>query len=422
MTDAGGLTRTEPLTIAVTNQNEAPTDITVAGGTVQENAAAGTVVAKLGAADPDAGDSFSYALAADPSGKFELVGDEIRLKAGATLDYETASSHQLTVAVTDAGGLTRTEPLTIAVTNQNEAPTDITVAGGTVQENAAAGTVVAKLGAADPDAGDSFSYALAADPSGKFELVGDEIRLKAGATPRLRDGQLASAHRGRDRRGRPDPHRAADHRRHQSERGPHRHHGRRRHGAGERGGRHGGGQAGGRRPGRGRQLHLCAGRRSLGQVRAGRRRDPAQGRRHARLRDGQLAPAHRGRDRRGRPDPHRAADHRRHQSERGPDRHHGRRRHGAGECAGRHGGGQAGGRRPGRGRQLHLCAAADPSGKFELVGDEIRLKAGATPRLRDGQLASAHRDRDRRRRPDPHRAADHRRHQSIRNNCRYVRK
>ncbi len=222
--------------IAVTessSQTKPSVGVSVAGGTVQENAPAGTVVAKLGAADPDAGDSFSYALAADPSGKFELVGDEIRLKAGATLDYETASSHQLTVAVTDAGGLTRTEPLTIAVTNQNEAPTDITVAGGTVQENAPAGTLVAKLGAADPDAGDSFTYALAADPSGKFELVGDEIRLKAGATPRLRDGQLASAHRGRDRRGRPDPHRAADHRRHQSERGPHRHHGRRRHGAGE---------------------------------------------------------------------------------------------------------------------------------------------------------------------------------------------
>ena len=69
--------------------------MSVAGGTVQENAAAGTVVATLGATDPDAGDSFTYTLASDPSGKFEIVGDEIRLKAGATLDYETASSHEL---------------------------------------------------------------------------------------------------------------------------------------------------------------------------------------------------------------------------------------------------------------------------------------------------------------------------------------
>ena len=131
------------------NANEAPTDLTVTGGTVQENAAAGTVVATLGATDADAGSSFTYTLAADPSGKFEVVGDEIRVKAGASLDYESATSHQLSVTVTDAGGLSHTETLNIGVTNQNEAPTDLTVTGGTVQENAAAGTVVATLGATD---------------------------------------------------------------------------------------------------------------------------------------------------------------------------------------------------------------------------------------------------------------------------------
>ena len=176
VTDAGGLTRTETVNIAVTNQNEAPTDITVAGGSVQENAAAGTVVATLGATDPDAGSTFTYSLTSDPSGKFEIVGNEIRLKTGATLDYETATSHNVNVTVTDAGGLTRTETVNIAVTNQNEAPTDITVAGGSVQENAAAGTVVATLGATDPDAGSTFTYYTDSDPSGKFEIVGNEIR------------------------------------------------------------------------------------------------------------------------------------------------------------------------------------------------------------------------------------------------------
>ena len=158
---------------------------------MQENAAAGTVVATLGATDPDAGSTFTYTLSSDPSGKFEVVGNEIRLKAGATLDYETATSHNVNVTVTDAGGLTRTETVTIAVTNQNEAPTDITVAGGSVQENAAAGTVVATLGATDPDAGSTFTYTLSSDPSGKFEVVGNEIRLKAGATL---DYETATSH------------------------------------------------------------------------------------------------------------------------------------------------------------------------------------------------------------------------------------
>src|SRR4029079_17168084 len=117
-TDAGGLSHTETLTIGVSNVNEAPTDLTMSGGTVQENAAAGTVVATLGATDPDAGSSFTYALTSDPSGKFEVVGDEIRLKAGASLDHEAASSHQLQVTVTAAGGLSHTETLSIGVTNQ----------------------------------------------------------------------------------------------------------------------------------------------------------------------------------------------------------------------------------------------------------------------------------------------------------------
>ena len=179
-----------PSTVAH-DQNEAPADITVAGGSVQENAAAGTVVATLGATDPDAGDTFTYALTSDASGLFEIVGNEVRVKAGASLDFEAATSHEVKVTVTDAGGLSRSETLTIAVNNQNEAPADITVAGGSVQENAAAGTVVATLGATDPDAGDTFTYALTSDASGLFEIVGNEVRVKAGASL---DFEAATSH------------------------------------------------------------------------------------------------------------------------------------------------------------------------------------------------------------------------------------
>ena len=173
VTDAGGLSHTETVNIAVTNQNEAPTDITVTGGTVARTRpqarSSPRSVPPTRMPAPD-----SPIRCHDPSGKFEVVGNEIRVKAGASLDYESATSHQVNVTVTDAGGLSHTETLNIGVTNQNEAPTDITVTGGTVQENAPAGTVVATLGATDADAGSSFTYTLADDPSGKFEVVGDE--------------------------------------------------------------------------------------------------------------------------------------------------------------------------------------------------------------------------------------------------------
>ena len=40
------------------------------------------------------------------------------LRPGASVDYEAATSHQLSVTVTDAGGLSRTEVVGVAVTNQ----------------------------------------------------------------------------------------------------------------------------------------------------------------------------------------------------------------------------------------------------------------------------------------------------------------
>ena len=83
-----------------------------------ENAAAGTVVATLSAVDADSS-SFTYVLSEDPSGLFEIVGDEIRVKAGADIDYESATSHEVTVTVNDASGLSYTEAVVIQVTNQS---------------------------------------------------------------------------------------------------------------------------------------------------------------------------------------------------------------------------------------------------------------------------------------------------------------
>jgi signal transduction histidine kinase len=180
VTDAHGLHHTETVTIAVTDQNEAPTHITMAGGSVQENAAAGTVVATLGAVDPDAGDSFTYSLA-QPSALFDVVGNQLVVRPGANIDFETASYQPVQITVTDAHGLSHTETVTIAVANQNEAPTALVVSGAMVQENAAAGTVVATLGAADPDAGDTFTYTLA-QPSALFDVVGNHLVVKPGAS------------------------------------------------------------------------------------------------------------------------------------------------------------------------------------------------------------------------------------------------
>jgi Ca2+-binding RTX toxin-like protein len=150
--------------------NSAPTAISITGGTVAENVSPGTVAATLSAADPNAGDSFTYRIvdgAGNPvsDSKFEIVGDEIRIKGGAVLDYETATSHDLHIEVTDADGLTYTQMVTINVTDVDEfdvtTPTDSDAAANRVAENAANGTAVGITAlAVDADATDSVTYSL----------------------------------------------------------------------------------------------------------------------------------------------------------------------------------------------------------------------------------------------------------------------
>src|SRR5262245_40867705 len=96
------------------------TDILVTGGIIKEKAHVGKLVATLAAVDPDAGDTFTFTLAEDQSGFFEIVGNEIRVKAGANLDFESADSHVVTVQVTDSASNTFSKPATIQVLDVNE--------------------------------------------------------------------------------------------------------------------------------------------------------------------------------------------------------------------------------------------------------------------------------------------------------------
>jgi hypothetical protein len=109
--------------------NAAPTDITLSSDSVNEKVArggnigapfnpAGTMVAALAAVDADNNETAGYAIISDPSGLFEIGGvngDEIRVKAGVTVDYESATTHNVEVEVTDKVGNTFKKTITINV-------------------------------------------------------------------------------------------------------------------------------------------------------------------------------------------------------------------------------------------------------------------------------------------------------------------
>ncbi len=164
-------------TVERTPVNEAPTDIEVSNTAIAENQP-GAVVATLATLDPDADDSANYAIADDPSGLFVIVGNELRLRDGVALDHETQDAYEISIQVEDSAGNVYTETVTIDVTDVNEGPSDLQLAGDTINENDA-GAVVGTLSAVDPDAGDSLTYTISDD---RFEIVGNELRVREGVS------------------------------------------------------------------------------------------------------------------------------------------------------------------------------------------------------------------------------------------------
>ena len=143
--------------------------------TVEEDHAAGTALGPaLTATDPDDDPlTYSFAGASEP---FELDGSEIGLKPGAGLDHETATSHMLTVQVTD-GKDAAGDPdpavdddvvVTITVTDVDEAPS---FGGATVPDQA-------------------YTVGVAISPLTLPAATGGDTAAKHSLSPALVDGLL----------------------------------------------------------------------------------------------------------------------------------------------------------------------------------------------------------------------------------------
>ncbi|MBB3143614.1 hypothetical protein FHR96_004540, partial [Halomonas organivorans] len=134
------------------------------GGSVAENAANGTAVGITATASDPGGGNVSYALTDDAGGRFQIdaITGVVSVADGTLLDFESATSHAITVqASDDDGGDSATASFTIDVGDVNEAPAITSNGGGasaatSVAENQTAVTTVA---AGDPD-GDTLTYSL----------------------------------------------------------------------------------------------------------------------------------------------------------------------------------------------------------------------------------------------------------------------
>ena len=166
---------------------------------VAENAATGTPVGTVSATDPDVGETLTYSLTDSAGGRFAInsltgtLTGALTVANGSLLDFETATSHTITVRVTDNGGLTFDKSFTITVTNVNEAPTALVLSGSSVTENAATGTPVGTVSATDPDVGETLTYSLTDSAGGRFAINSLTGALTV-ANGSLLDFEVATSH------------------------------------------------------------------------------------------------------------------------------------------------------------------------------------------------------------------------------------
>ena len=178
--DGPNMSGGESVEINVTDINESVvgpvTDSNAAANTVAEDAIVGTTVGITAlATDADGTDTVTYSLSDDAGGLFTIDANTGVITVANALDYETATSHSVTVLATSSDTSTSSQAFTINVTDVNESAvgpvTDSNVAANTVAEDAIVGTTVGITAlATDADGTDTVTYSLSDDAGGLFTI------------------------------------------------------------------------------------------------------------------------------------------------------------------------------------------------------------------------------------------------------------
>ena len=177
-------TYTKSFSIGILNENEAPTAIGLSTNTLIENNALSTTIGAFSTTDPDASDSFSYALVAGAgdshNSSFTISGTF--LLAQERFDYESQEVYELRVESTDAGGLSVSKTFSVTILNANDPPTAISLSSNTVPENVSSGYEIGTLSSADIDSV-SHTYALVSGvgdtDNASFTLSGNTVLTHA---------------------------------------------------------------------------------------------------------------------------------------------------------------------------------------------------------------------------------------------------
>ncbi len=147
------------ITLTLTDENDAPTDISLTPSTI----IAGTnyfeiPVGDLETVDEDNGDLHTYQILVEenPDASFLIVGNELSITVN---DPVVDEEYFITIQSTDQGGLTTSKELTITVVPAGIAPSELLLTNNTINENQPAGATIGQFIVEDVDS-DTFTYAF----------------------------------------------------------------------------------------------------------------------------------------------------------------------------------------------------------------------------------------------------------------------
>ncbi|TCU06814.1 malectin domain-containing carbohydrate-binding protein [Rhizobium sullae] len=157
---------TEPDSVLISGGGEpnvTPTDINLSGSAVDENVA-GIIIGNLSATDANVGDHHIFTI---DDGRFEVVGNQLKLQDGISLDFETEPTVEINVTATDAGGLSMSKMFEIAV---GDDPSD--------NNGSASSTFIATINGANGDF-EQGSYASSPDLETN-KIIGLQFTVPSG--------------------------------------------------------------------------------------------------------------------------------------------------------------------------------------------------------------------------------------------------
>ncbi|MES2790340.1 MAG: cadherin repeat domain-containing protein, partial [Planctomycetota bacterium] len=169
----GTASSTERFTISITNVAPTqPSDTNNTANTVSEGAQNGDLVGITATATDIHGGTVTYSLTDDAGGRFQIdsATGVVGVKDATLLDYESATSHTITVVATD-GAASSQQQFTISVTNLPPSqPVDSNDAVNSVPQDAVQGTTVGITATSTDSHGGAVTYSLTNDDGGRFQI------------------------------------------------------------------------------------------------------------------------------------------------------------------------------------------------------------------------------------------------------------